>query len=147
MLSLQRRAAQRRLQRGVSQCLTPGFVLSLSGCSRWKEVQRGSLGWEAGLGLGTGSELGEPPAGLGRVHHPPSSSTSILPLIFLLPFPSFSSLLGPVTKRDLKPTGPDPRTGLSSLAYQELPQRSPDTVIEGERGKQICRDKAVAFFV
>lgn len=119
----------------LSHCLTQGFVLSLSGCSRWKEVQRGSIGWEAGLGLGTNSELSEPPAGLSHARHPPNFSTSILPPSLHLPppfsfFRSLFFLVLSLTKMDLKPTGPDPRTGLLPLAYQELPQRSPDAVIE-----------------
>lgn len=64
----------------------------------------------------------------------------LLPLVFLfsvlLPVPPSLFLALSLTKLDPGPTGPDPRTGLSQLAYQELPQGSPDTVIESERRKQ-----------
>lgn len=72
----------------VSQCLTGGFVLSLSGCSYWKEEGRG------GVQGGTNSELNEPPGSLGHVHHPPTFSICILPPFLHFPLlcspPSFS---------------------------------------------------------
>lgn len=60
-----------------------------------------------------------------------------LPLLVSLPLlRSFFFLNLSLTKLDPRPTGPDPRTGLSQLAYEELPQRSPDTVIEREQRQQ-----------
>lgn len=116
----------------VSQCLTGGFVLSLSGCSHWKE----GCGW--GSAGGTNSELNEPPRGPRRC--PPPSHLFHFPPFLGLPTPLSSSLslfLAPsVTKLDPRTTGPGPRTGMSQLAYQELPHRSPDTVIEREQRKQ-----------
>lgn len=65
----------------------------------------------------------------------------LLSFIFLssVPLPLFLSFLflaPSPAKLDTRPNGPDPRAGLSPLAYQELPQRSPDTVIEGTQRKQ-----------
>lgn len=68
----------------VSQCLTGGFVLSLSG---WKE------GYERGWGVGRegrNSELSEPPVDLGFFLHPPTFSTFVFffssYIVSLLPF-------------------------------------------------------------
>jgi len=99
----------------VSQSLTGGFVLSLSGCSHWKDVERGGVGFR----LGTNSELTEPPWALAvSITLPPSPLASFLLSLVFLPsvlLPLF--LVLSLTKLDLKPTGPDPRTGLSQLAY------------------------------
>ena len=115
----------------VSRCLTARFVLSLSGCSHWREggKRRGRVVVGFGRG-GTNSELNEPPGGLGHVRHPPTFPTCILPAVLrlLLCSPLCSSLSlfrslsfwpPSLTKLDPGPTGPDPRTGPSQLAYQE----------------------------
>lgn len=135
------RVSMRGCSAAVSQCLTGGFVLSLSGCSHWRE---GGKGWgRVGLGVqgGANSELNEPPGSLGVVRQPPTFPTRVLPPSLGLPLPCRSLALSlflalSLTKLDRRPTGPDPRTGSSQLAYQELPQGSPDTVIEGEQRKQ-----------
>lgn len=100
----------------VSQCLTGGFVLSLSGCSQWKTGEKVGVGsveeW------GTHSELGEPPGALAvSATLPPSPLASfLLSFIFfsvVLPLRSASfSLALSFTKLDLRPIGPNPRTGL-----------------------------------
>ena len=107
-------------------------------------LEGGGKGWgRVGLGVqgGANSELNEPPGSLGVVRQPPTFSTCVLPPSLGLPLPCRSLALSlflalSLTKLDPRPTGPDPRTGSSQLAYQELPQRSPDTVIEGEQRKQ-----------
>lgn len=104
-----------------------------------------------GVHGGTNSELSEPPGSLGGVRHFPTFPTCVLPPFLGLPLlcspPCPSPFLAlSLTKLDLRPTGPDPRTGLSQLAYQELPQRSPDRVIEGEQKKtRPLKDRAVPF--
>lgn len=70
----------------VSQCLTGGFVLSLSGCSDWKE------GYGRGGGVareGRNSELGEPPVDLGFFLHPPTFSTLVFFFLALFLSPLF----------------------------------------------------------
>lgn len=97
------------------------------------------IGARVSLGGSTYSELGEPPVGLGGVPHLPIFCTFLLSLVFQSTLSLSLSLLLlalSLTKLDLRTTGPSPRTGMSQLAYQRLPQRSPDTVIECERRKQ-----------
>lgn len=110
-------------------------------------LEGGGEGWgRVGVGFRgalTANSMNPPGALAVTATLPPFQLASfLLPLVFLfsvlLPVPLSPSLFLALslTKLDLRPTGPDPRTGLSQLAYQELPQRSPDTVIEGEQRKQ-----------
>lgn len=106
--------------------------------------KEGWVEWGAGFeGTGGGGAITansmNPWGALASVRHPPTFSTCVFPSSSssgLPPPPSLFFLDLSLTKLEPRPTGPDPRTGLSQLAYEELPQRSPDTVIEGEQRKQ-----------
>lgn len=82
-----------------------------------------------------------PPGLLAVVRHPPTFST------FLLSFHSLCSFtLAPsLTKLDPGTTGPSPRTGVSPLAYRELPPRSPDAVMARTEKTRPLKDRAPAF--
>lgn len=135
-------------------CAVTLRVLTLG--RRRGEVGGGGIGgrwWSSGWALAANSvnplRVLAPSATLFH-SHPSSSASSSSSSLFSSLSPSrspFLHLFGPVTKLILRPTGSDPRTGLSQLAYQELPQRSADIVIEGEQrkqgGKQIFKNKAV----
>lgn len=123
-----------RLQRGCLPVPHRGL------CAVTLSVLTPGGGRNEGVRVGFG-ELGEPAGGLGGVlppshlfHFPPCLG---LPFLSASLSPSLSLYLAPsLTKLDPRTTGPGPRTGMSQPAYRELPQRSPDTVIEREQRKQ-----------
>ena len=90
------RVSMRGCSAAVSQCLTGGFVLSLSGCSHWREGGRGGVGWGWGFrGALTANSMNPPGALALSASLPPFPLASfLLPSVFLFPVapsPSLSS--------------------------------------------------------
>lgn len=90
------RVSMRGCSAAVSQCLTGGFVLSLSGCSHWREGGRGGVGWGWGFrGALTANSMNPPGALASSASLPPFPLASfLLPSVFLFPValsPSLSS--------------------------------------------------------
>lgn len=117
----------------VSQCLTGGFVLSLSGSPDWKEGY--GRGWGLGRRARTANSVNPPWILAFSFILPPFPLSSFL---FFRAMHCFSLLFLTtlLTKLDPRTTGPRPRTGVAQPAYQRLPQRSPDTMVAHERRKQ-----------
>lgn len=79
-----------------------------------------------------------------------STTLPPFPLSFFPSAPVFSPLCLflalSLTKLDQRTTGLGPRTGMSQLAYQGLPQRSPDPVMERKPRKQGPQNKDLCPF-
>ena len=129
----------------VSQCLTGGFVLSLSGCLHWKEAVGGGVGWGWGSGWAlTTNSVNLAGALAVSVTLPPFPLASfLLCFIFLLsvllpPSPHPSLLFWPCHLQNwiLGQLGLIPDLACHSWPIRSSLRRSPDTVIEGEQRKQ-----------
>lgn len=129
----------------VSHCLTGGFMLSVSpapgapdqGCLRGGQGA-GERGVHSPAQANSMNPPGPWPCPSSPRHNPPLPLPLFsFPLLLILPLSLSLSPLAPVTsKPDLRPTGPDPRTGLSQPAYREPAWWSPDALVEGEQRKK-----------